>query len=652
MTADPLIEHLDTDILILGAGGAGLTAALHAADRDPALDITVAVKGLLGRAGCTRMVQGGYNAALTEPDSVEAHFLDTLQGGAWINDQELAWTLVTESPRRVLELESRYGCLFDRRADGRIHQKPFAGQSHDRTIHKGDLTGIEIMNRLTEQVWRRPSIRGLEEHRALELLMDDAGRAAGALLLDVRRGGFVAVHARATLLAMGGGPTMYRIIACSADKASDGVAMALRAGARLRDMEMVQFHPTGLVVPGSLMTGALLEEGLRGAGGYLLNGQGERYMARYDAERMERSTRDLVARASFTEVQEGRGTPNGGVLIDVSHLGAEEVEKRFRGMVKRCRDFGRDLAREPVEVGPTAHFMMGGVVIDPTCRTAVEGLFAAGEDAGGVHGANRLGGNGVGESTVFGGIAGDVMAEWVAGRPRPVAAPSAIETGLGGRSVRSARGAGDDVYPLLARLRDVMWDEVGLIRSGRGLRKAIAAIEDIGSRVETLAIPGGKTYNLAWQDWLNLKSQVAAGWLIARSALERTESRGSHHRSDHADRGASLYTVCVGYEGGAAPKVWTEPVKFEPSHPGRDEAERDDRGRRLVAWPRDSLTHGAGRGRRPSPRDRIFCVSPDASLLDLVVPDECRHGLGLSVSRGEGRRPRPARCRQISGTGR
>jgi fumarate reductase flavoprotein subunit len=568
MTADPLIEHLETDVLILGAGGAGLTAALHAADRAPALDITVAVKGLLGRAGCTRMVQGGYNAVLAEPDSLEAHFLDTLQGGAWINDQELAWTLVTESPRRVLELESRYGCLFDRRADGRIHQKPFAGQSHDRTIHKGDLTGIEIMNRLTEQVWRRPSIRGLEEHRALELLRDDAGRVGGALLLDVRRGGFLAVHARATLLAMGGGPTMYRVIACSADKASDGVAMALRAGVRLRDMEMVQFHPTGLVVPGSLMTGALLEEGLRGAGGYLVNGRGERYMARYDPERMERSTRDLVARASFTEVVEGRGTPNGGVLIDVSHLGAEEVEKRFRGMVKRCRDFGRDLAREPVEVGPTAHFMMGGVVIDPTCRTGIEGLFAAGEDSGGVHGANRLGGNGVGESTVFGGIAGDAMADWVAGRARPAARPSAIDAGARRALSPLGRGSDESVYPLLTRLRDVMWEQVGLVRSGRGLREAVNAIEEIGGRVEAIAVPGGRTYNLAWQDWLNLRSQVATAWLIARSALERTESRGSHYRSDHAERGSDLYTVCVGYEGGEAPRVWREPVRLTRLAPG------------------------------------------------------------------------------------
>src|SRR5580765_4311353 len=471
------IDAVETDVLVLGAGGAGLCAALHAADRAPHLSVTVVVKGLLGRAGCTRMVQGGYNAVLASPDSIDAHFLDTLAGGGWINDQELVWSLVTEAPGRVLELEARYGCFFDRHPDGRIHQKPFAGQSHDRTIHKGDLTGIEIMNRLTEQVVARPGIAAMEECRAVELLLDDAGRAAGALLLDMRAGTFVAVRARATLLAMGGGPTMYRVIACSADKSADGIALAYRAGLPLRDMEMVQFHPTGLVIPGSLMTGALLEEGLRGAGGHLRNGLGERFMARYDAARMERSTRDLVSRASFLEVVEGRGTPNGGVWIDVSHLGAEVVERNFRGMVKRCRDFGRDLARGPVEVGPTAHFLMGGVVIDSACRTSIDGLFAAGEDTGGVHGANRLGGNGVAESTVFGGIAGDVMADFVSGRPAPRLDPAALRPVLAALTAPFARPAGPALYELQRQLRDVMWEDAGLVRDGESLARALAAIE-------------------------------------------------------------------------------------------------------------------------------------------------------------------------------
>src|SRR5205814_6495949 len=297
-----------------------------------------------------------------------------------------------------------------------------------------------------------------EECRAGARRRAEGGRAAGGRALDGRTRRLFAVNARATLLAMGGGPTMYRVIACSADKAADGIALAYRAGLALRDMEMIQFHPTGLVIPGSLMTGALLEEGLRGAGGHLRNGHGERFMARYDAARMERSTRDLVSRASFLEISEGRGTANGGVWIDVSHLGAEVVERNFRGMVKRCRDFGRDLARGPVEVGPTTHFMMGGVVIDCECRTAIDGLFAAGEDAGGVHGANRLGGNGVAESTVFGGIAGDVMAAFVAGRAQPRLSEAAVAAAAARCAAPLGRAGGAEVYAIQRELRDLMWE--------------------------------------------------------------------------------------------------------------------------------------------------------------------------------------------------
>jgi succinate dehydrogenase/fumarate reductase flavoprotein subunit len=560
------IDAVETDILVLGAGGAGLCAALHAADRSPNLAVTVVVKGLLGRAGCTRMVQGGYNAVMTEPDSLDAHLLDTLAGGGWINDQELVWTLVVEAPGRVLELESRYGCFFDRTDEGRIHQKPFAGQTHDRTIHKGDLTGIEIMNRLSEQVLRRPNIRALEECRAVELLLDGEGRCVGALVLDVRTGRFVAVTARATLLAMGGGPTMYKVVACSADKAADGIALGYRAGLPLRDMEMIQFHPTGLVIPDSLMTGALLEEGLRGAGGHLRNGRGERFMERYDAARMERSTRDLVARASFLEVTEGRGTPNGGVWIDVSHLGAGVVERNFRGMVRRCRDFGRDLARGPVEVGPTTHFMMGGVVIDTSCRTAINGLFAAGEDTGGVHGANRLGGNGVAESTVFGGIAGDVMAEFVAGRAAPRRDAAAV-AGVVERLTAPLARRGGDLYALQRELREVMWERAGLVRDGEGLRIAAATADRIASELARVGVPGGAAFNLAWQDWINLTNQTTTARLITTSALARTESRGAHYRIDYPKPStAPFYTVRVQSRAGET-AVWTEPVALTRATP-------------------------------------------------------------------------------------
>ena len=563
-----MIDVVETDILVLGAGGAGLTAALHAADASPALSIAVVVKGLFGRAGCTRMVQGGYNAVLTPPDSLQAHLMDTLNGGGWINDQEMVWRLVSEAPARVLELESRYGCLFDRNAAGRIHQKPFAGQTHDRTVHKGDLTGIEIMNRLTEQAQARPAIRPFEECRAVELLRDDEGRAAGALLLDIRTGRFVAVRAGATLLAMGGGPTMYRVIACSADKAADGIALAYRAGLPLRDMEMIQFHPTGLVIPGSLMTGALLEEGLRGAGGQLRNGRGERFMERYDPARLERSTRDLVSRASFLEVTEGRGTPNGGVWIDVSHLGAEVVQRNFRGMVRRCRDFGRDLARAPVEVGPTAHFMMGGVVVDPDCRTAIEGLFAAGEDTGGVHGANRLGGNGVAESTVFGGIAGDVMAAFVAGRPRPRVSAAAAEGAAARAAAPLGRGNAAEVYAIQRELRDVMWERAGLVRDAEGLALAAATVDRLAGRLSAAGVPGHGALNTAWQDWLNADSQLAAARLIVASARARRESRGAHWRQDFpASAPTPPVSVRVAAGGHGAPRVWSEPVAMTRAQP-------------------------------------------------------------------------------------
>jgi fumarate reductase flavoprotein subunit len=564
-----VIERLATDVLVLGAGGAGLCAALHAADASPSLRVTVVVKGLLGRAGCTRMVQGGYNAVFTAPDSLDAHLSDTLQGGGWINDQEMVWRLVTEAPGRVLELESRYGCFFDRTPEGRIHQKAFAGQSHDRTIHKGDLTGIEIMNRLTEQVQSRPNVTVLEERRAVELLLDDAGRAAGALVLDIRDGGLAAVTARATLLAMGGGPTMYKVIACSADKSADGIALAYRAGLALRDMEMVQFHPTGLVIPGSLMTGALLEEGLRGAGGHLRNGLGERFMERYDPARMERSTRDLVSRASFLEITEGRGTPNGGVWIDVSHLGAEHVERAFRGMVRRCRDFGRDLARGPVEVQPTTHFMMGGVVVDPSCHTAIEGLFAAGEDAGGVHGANRLGGNGVAESTVFGGIAGDVMASFVEGRAVPGLSTAGLDEVA--RAVEAPRGraAAADLYALQRELRALMWDRAGLVRDAAGLGEAQRGVDRIAEALTRVGVPGHGAFNVAWQDWLNLGNQTAVARLIVASALERRESRGAHFRSDFpSPDGGPPFSVRA-RQGDGGPRVWRELValtRLAPPH--------------------------------------------------------------------------------------
>lgn len=532
------MKRLRTDVLILGSGGAGLFAALHAHDRAPELHITMAVKGLLGKCGCTRMVQGGYNVALAEGDSVERHFMDTLQGGKWLNDQDLAWHLVSQAPVRVRELENEIGCFFDRNPDGTVHQKAFAGQTFDRTVHKGDLTGIEIINRLAEQVWAR-NIEPLEEHRAVELIKSrDGTRLAGVLLIDIRSGEFVFVQAQAVVLATGGGPTMYKYHTPSGDKSCDGMAMALRAGLPLRDMEMVQFHPTGLLAgPDTRMTGTVLEEGLRGAGGYLLGGDGERFMHRYD-ERGERATRDIVSRGIFEEIRRGNTTPFGGVYLQMHHLGADAVRRQFKGMVKRCADCGFDLAGGRVEVIPTAHYMMGGVEFAPDCTTALPGLFAAGEDTGGVHGANRLGGNGVGNSTVFGALAGDSVAAWMA-REGAFAEPdaAALEAATARCRAPLDRPSGD-IESVREALFELMWEDVGIVRNAERLRRAAAGLGELEAGLDALGVDGRDlAFNLTWHDWLNLKNLILVSRAITASALARENSRGAHYREDFPEPG-------------------------------------------------------------------------------------------------------------------
>src|SRR5438067_2224220 len=399
------LERLQTDILILGSGGAGLFAALHAFGANPDLQITIATKGLLGKSGCTRMVQGGYNVALNPGDSVERHFMDTIEGGKWLPHQELAWTLVSTAVERVRELENEIGCFFDRNPDGTLHGKAFAGQSFDRTVHKGDLTGIEIINRLMEQVWARPVGR-LEEHRAVALIPTKDGALAGVLMIDMRSGQFRFVQAQATLLATGGGPTMYRYHTPSGDKSMDGLAMALRLGLPLRDMEMVQFHPTGLLAgPDTRMTGPVLEEGLRG--------------------------------------------------------------------------------------------------------------------------------NGVANSAVFGGIAGDVMPRWIANNPghRPPD-PQALDFELARAEHPFSPPAGD-LNALREKLLDTMWDDVGVVRDRASIEHGLATLDSIEAELLATGVADGdRRFNLTWHDWLNLRSLCEIGRVIALAALRRENSRGAHYRSD------------------------------------------------------------------------------------------------------------------------
>ena len=576
----PIIERHDTDILILGTGGAGLFAALHAQQAAPDQKITIAVKGLIGKCGCTRMVQGGYNVALSPGDSVERHFMDTVIGGKWLPDQDIAWKLVKTAVTRIHELENEIGCFFDRNPDGTLHQKAFAGQTFDRTAHKGDLTGIEIISRLMEQVLSRP-VEKLQEHRAIGLIPSrDGSSISGVLFIDMRSGKFRFVRAKTVLMATGGGPTMYKYHTPSGDKTMDGLSMALRRGIGLRDMEMVQFHPTGLMAgTGTKMTGTVLEEGLRGAGGHLINGEGGRFMFDYDKDG-ERATRDIVSRAIYEEMRQGRTSPYGGVYISMAHLGPELVAEKFKGMVKRCADSGFDLAGGLVEVVPTAHYFMGGVVVDPDTRTSLQGLYVAGEDAGGAHGSNRLGGNGVANSTVFGGVAGDVMGA-DAQRMKFLHDPDeAILDEEMGRALLPFAAKPGNVAELREKLLNIMWDDVGVMRDATGLTSGIGRIADLKSELMQVGVAADNlAFNLTWHDWLNLQSLIDISEVIAKAGLWRENSRGAHFREDFPDAGPmedSYFTVAKSVNGSL--DVSREAVKFTIVKPGEtllrpDEAE-------------------------------------------------------------------------------
>ncbi len=564
------IERHDTDILILGTGGAGLFAALHAQQNAPdGTRITIAVKGLIGKCGCTRMVQGGYNVALGGGDTVERHFMDTIHGGKWLPNQNMAWRLCEQAVVRIRELENEVGCFFDRNPDGSLHQKAFAGQTADRTVHKGDLTGIEIINRLMEKVLAS-GVEKLQEHRAVGLIPTKEGASlAGVLMIDMRTGRFRLVRAKTTLMATGGGPTMYKYHTPSGDKTMDGLAMALRAGLKLRDMEMVQFHPTGLLAGDhTRMTGTVLEEGLRGAGGQLINHAGQRFMFDYDGKG-ERATRDVVSRGIYAEMRRNNNPDQEGVFISMSHLGPENVRQKFKGMVKRCADSGFDLAAGKVEVVPTAHYFMGGVVVDVDTRTAMEGLYVAGEDAGGAHGSNRLGGNGVANSTVYGGIAGDTMGADVRQMSLREPDETVLEAELA-RAIHPLSRKPDLILPLRKELQDLMWEEVGVMRTEAGMKRGLAGVAKVSDALMDVGVDDGNlAFNLTWHDWLNLRSLCDISEIISKAGITRENSRGAHFREDFPEPGAmedSDFTVAQQVDGQIS--VTREPVDFSIVRPG------------------------------------------------------------------------------------
>lgn len=523
-------ETHQTDVLVIGSGGAGCRAAIEA--RKHGLEVTIISKGLSFKSGCTTLAEGGYNAAFAyvdEEDSTEAHYKDTLKGGGYLNDPQLARILVEEAPARLNELES-YGALFDRQESGKLNQRPFGGQSYRRTCFQGDRTGHEMMMALKEEVIRE-GIQTVEEVMVTSLLQDDNGSVIGACGFSLPTSNFIVFEAKSTILATGGAGWLYPVTSNALQKTGDGYALAYRAGCDLLDMEQVQFHPTGMLYPDS-RRGVLVTEAVRGEGGKLINALGERFMTNYDP-RGELATRDVVARSIYNEIREGRGTQSGGVYLDVTHLSAEIIEEKLETMLFQFLDVGLDIRKEPMEVAPTAHHVMGGALITPHCKTTVHGLYVAGEAAGGVHGANRLGGNALADTQVFGKRAGLAAAENVS-KSNFKLNPTDVE----GEQERILKLFKDgDYYPfqLKEELQEVMWNNVAIIRSEGGLKIALQSIATIRDKMALMTVPDITGYNQYLQDALELENMILIAELVTKSAIIREESRGAHYRADYPE---------------------------------------------------------------------------------------------------------------------
>jgi len=522
----------ECDVLVIGSGGAGCRAAIEAKKYN--LNVTIVSKGLSFKSGCTTLAEGGYNAAfgyVDLEDSVESHFNDTIKGGADLNDKKLVQILVNEAKDRLIELEL-YGAIFDRQESGKLNQRPFGGQSFRRTCFQGDRTGHEMMMALKEEVIRQ-NIETIDEIAVTSLLMDEKNEnVIGACGLSLKDSKFIVFKSKSVILASGGAGWLYPVTSNAIQKTGDGYSLAYNAGADMIDMEEVQFHPTGMLYPES-RKGVLVTEAVRGEGGKLFNVNMERFMKSYD-ERGELATRDVVARAIYNEIREGRGTENGGVYLDVTHLPPELIEEKLETMLLQFLDVGVDIREEAMEVAPTAHHFMGGVVITPECETTVKNLFAAGEVAGGVHGANRLGGNALADTQVFGKRAGESAAKNARNNTFDFNETS-VRTEEKKIQNLFKRGT---VYPheLKRDLMEVMWDNVAIIRNETGLKLASEIIEQIQKRITDLNVPEGSGYNKNLIDAIEIQSMLTVASLVIQSALIRRESRGSQFREDYPIR--------------------------------------------------------------------------------------------------------------------
>jgi len=540
-------ETVETDVLVLGAGGAGLRSAIAAVEAGAR--VVVVCKSLLGKAH-TVMAEGGVAAAMHNvayQDSWEAHFADTMKGGKFINDWRMAEIHARESPDRVLELE-RWGAVFDRTWQGRIHQRPFGAHTYPRLAHVGDRTGLELIRTLQD---RAVHTNGVDVHMEVTVfkLLKSESHIAGALAYRRADGSLILYRCAALILASGGAGKMYRVTSNSWESTGDGTALAYEAGAQLRDMEMVQFHPTGMVWPAGVR-GILVTEGVRGEGGVLRNKDGERFMERYDRERMELSSRDVVARAINSEVLAGRGTPHGGAFLDITHRKPDFIKSKLPSMYEQFLKLANvDITRQPMEVAPTIHYAMGGVRVEAdTCATTVPGLFAAGEVASGLHGANRLGGNSLSDLLVFGKRAGEAAALAAKGVRKTSEAKidhGVIATAIAGLMEPLNHPTGDNPYTLEAEIQDVMSAHAPIVRDGPGLAAGLEKVLELAARSRNCGTGGSNTlaFNPGWHTALDLRSMLINAEALLRSALERKESRGAHARSDYPDADDRLTPV-------------------------------------------------------------------------------------------------------------
>ena len=562
------IERHDYDVVVIGAGGAGLRAAIEA--RAQGRRTAIISKSLFGKAH-TVMAEGGIAAAMgnvNSHDDWQVHYRDTLRGGKFLNNWRMAELHAKEAPDRVRELET-YGALFDRTPDGKISQRNFGGHTYPRLAHVGDRTGLELIRTLQQKIVSlqqedflatgdyETNIRVFHETTITELITAD-GRMAGAIGYYRSTGAFVVFSAAAIVLATGGIGKAFRVTSNSWEYTGDGLALALRAGATLINMEFLQFHPTGMVWPPSVK-GLLVTESVRGDGGVLRNSEGRRFMFDYipgvfrndyatteaegdrwyaDQENNRRPPellpRDEVARAINSEVKAGRGSPHGGVFLDVStRLPAERIIRLLPSMYHQFKELADvDITKEPMEVGPTCHYMMGGIEVDPeTAMTTVAGLFAAGECSGGMHGSNRLGGNSLSDLLVFGRRAGLGAARYA--EPVGAVAEPTLRSARQRALLPFSYAGGENPYAVHAELQQTMNDLVGIIRRADEIELALKRLDDLEIRARTVTVTGGRQFNPAWHLALDLRNMLLVSLCVARAALLRTESRGGHTRDDY-----------------------------------------------------------------------------------------------------------------------